>query len=596
MKNSALLGLFLGVSGLICGPIQGGPANAAHLSLAPAADQPRAPLAIDGPEALVELPEVRSRLRKIAAELLAAAAPTEATVRPDVFITTEAYGAMATASGDVFLGIGVLQDLYGDEFASDDRLAFILAHEFAHLQHDHLGNEREASDLDNAVRRFLGMLGAAQALVAEIRSSGLVLSADDAESMDQGIAALIASIKALQAIQTGILMHAFNREQELEADRTALETMWKAGYSPDQSRDALRRTGEAQKAVYVQTADAIRSAANASKIIFKIGKKYQEGIGSGILPFDPTDLIFDLAGEGLVAGFCEFSDSHPTLEDRLENIDKALEETLKYQGGETHYDLVDYLASGESGLAAKVSELEAARAVENALETALIKRNPLRSNEGCGAENGKSSGEKLGKKVGDAIGGFFSTIIPNDLQETKPVEHKKSVDISDELSGLGKQALAAIKERKGRNYPLGWTAFAKVRAEQERFGDAIENFKIAGRSGSEAVAKVDRLLALTQAKQGAHKSAKATLAKIEERFGAEWVPNVALELAIRARDTKRIVPALLACSRNPHFFVKERCLTTVLEFRPTLTELGIDPDTGIQKKGDGGQPFWKKFL
>ena len=571
-----------------------GAKGAVRLELAPAAEQPRAPLAVDGPEAMVDLPDVRERLRDIAAKLLSHSDPSSAAIRPDIFITTDSSGAMATESGDIFIGIGLLQDVFRNE-QSDDVIAFVLAHELAHLQHDHLGNERTANDLDNAVRRFLGLLGAAQELVAEIKSAGLALSADDTESLDQGISALIASVKALQAVQTGILMHAFNREQELEADEVALETMWRAKYSPDQSLEILQDLKKQRQAVYVQTADAIRSAANAAKVIFKIGKKYQEGIGSGILPFDPTDLIFDLAGEGMVATFCEFAESHPTIEKRIEKIETILKETLKYKSLATKIDFVDYLGTPESGLPAKYAELEAARAVENSLEVALVKRNPLRTKEGCGAEDGKSAGEKLGKKVGDAIGGFFSTIIPSDLVDSKPVEHQPTVDISGELSGLGKQALAAIKDRKGQNYALGWTAFARVRAEQERFSDALENFKIA-RRGNEAAARVDRLLALTQAKMGAHDKAAETLSAIEMRYGAEWVPDLALELAIRARSVKRILPALLSCGRNPHFYVKERCLTTALEFRPELQALGVDPDAAIKIGDDSDEPFWKKFL
>lgn len=484
--------------------------------LAPARELPRSPLAVDRVASTVDLPEARGYLRAIATRLLAASGGSgAAAVQADLFLTSDGFGASAQPTGDVLVGIGLLTGV-----ETEDAVAFVLAHELAHLSHGHLGDERRSNEFDSAVRKLLGVLAAAQEIVLRTRRSGLVLAPEDNNTLQQAIAALTASIKSLQAIQTGVLAHAFNREQELEADTAALAMMAAAGYNADAALDVIAELGGAQKQIFAQTADAIRDATNAAKIILKIGKKYRSLGVQAILPFDPTDLLVDVAGESVIGVFCEFAATHPTAEKRREKVEKLLSANQAWTAPDRKVEALDRLkASG--AFRTKLVELQAANAIVAGLSDAMVKRNPVSERTGCNA----GTADRVAKTIEGTVGGLFKAFgnavgVPAE----EPIEHKPTVDISADLADLGKKASDEIRAMKStakgsKDPTFAWAAFAEVRAAQERYKDAAENLQSGLRTG-EAVPLLERKLALIRAMQGDHAGARATLASIVGRYGA----------------------------------------------------------------------------
>lgn len=553
-----------------------------RLALAPENPLPRSPLGIDDVHSTMEIPEVRALLRSIASTLLVHAPDASGLPYvPDIHLTSDGYGALATSTGDILIGIGVV-----GKARNEDELAFVLAHELSHLQEDHLSNERESSDLDNLISRLFGVLGTAQEMVTRARRSGVGLDDTDSQALDESIAALVASLRALQAIQTGIIAPAYNREQELEADAAALRMMSLAGYNPNPAKNAIRNAGEAQQAVYHKVVYAIRSAANAAKVIFQIGQKY-DLLGTGsLLPFDPTELVFEIATSTLVSVFCEFSESHPTTADRNEQLAELLETELSWVDNNSRKKTLTSIR-GSKQYKAKANARSAAIVIRNELEKIKVKMNPLSDHRGCGEQEAaetqqsvRDQGDRLAQQIGgdDAAG----------ADESKP-----EYDPSKELGKLAEDALQSIRDQKaaGVSDPaFGWLAFAEVRAEQKRYKDASQNIGIGLRT-TEASPMLMRRLAVLRAEHGDHDLAMEQYQKLTRSFDKKWIPDLKFEIAILSGDVTGIVSAAIECRLAENFFVQERCIMVSLAHRKKLDEIGIDENsyTPINKDNES---FW----
>lgn len=114
--------------------------------------------------------------------------------------------AFAMAGGKIGVYTGLLQMVENDE-----QLAFVLAHEIAHVTSRHV-HER----LSQEMLREAGGIGLGAASVVQ---GGLT----------------IYSIYSLYGLSSGVASLSFNREKEREADYVGLILMAKAGYNPEQA-------------------------------------------------------------------------------------------------------------------------------------------------------------------------------------------------------------------------------------------------------------------------------------------------------------------------------------------------------------------------
>lgn len=65
---------------------------------------------------------------------------------------------------------------------------------------------------------------------------------------------------------------------------------------------------------------------------------------------------------------------------------------------------------------------------------------------------------------------------------------------------------------------------------------------------------------------------------------------------MRAEDRVRVVGSLVECNEAADFYVKERCITAILEHREALDKMGVNPDaafTDLSKTEQTGGSFWK---
>jgi Zn-dependent protease with chaperone function len=155
---------------------------------------------------------VRAQARELAAIYaeLAQRAGVEATL---VWSTDPDINAFATEVGDE--KIVIVQEGLLAKFGSDrDAVAAVLGHELAHHKADHIRAGRRKQE---GVRVFGAILGAV--VGAKVgRNSGQLAGAASSAAVGLG---------------AGLLALKFSRNQELEADRLALQWMIEAGYNPN---------------------------------------------------------------------------------------------------------------------------------------------------------------------------------------------------------------------------------------------------------------------------------------------------------------------------------------------------------------------------
>jgi Zn-dependent protease with chaperone function len=155
---------------------------------------------------------VRAQARELAAIYaeLAQRAGVEATL---VWSTDPDINAFATEVGDE--KIVIVQEGLLAKFGSDrDAVAAVLGHELAHHKADHIRAGRRKQE---GVRVFGAILGAV--VGAKVgRNSGQLAGAASSAAVGLG---------------AGLLALKFSRNQELEADRLALQWMIDAGYNPN---------------------------------------------------------------------------------------------------------------------------------------------------------------------------------------------------------------------------------------------------------------------------------------------------------------------------------------------------------------------------
>jgi Zn-dependent protease with chaperone function len=155
---------------------------------------------------------VRAQARELAAiyDALAQQAGVEATL---VWSTDPQINAFATEAGDE--KIVIVQEGLLAKFGSDrDAVAAVLGHELAHHKADHIRAGRRKQE---GVRVLGAILGAV--VGAKVgRNSGELAGAASSAAVGLG---------------AGLLALKFSRNQELEADRLALQWMIDAGYNPN---------------------------------------------------------------------------------------------------------------------------------------------------------------------------------------------------------------------------------------------------------------------------------------------------------------------------------------------------------------------------
>ncbi|KXB32650.1 hypothetical protein AT959_00125 [Dechloromonas denitrificans] len=232
---------------------------------------------------------LKTWLKGIRERLLAVSGITDVPGTVQITANTT-YAAYATADGNVMISIAWLTDI-----ESEDEIAAIIAHEISHVLLKH-----QATDVIGLTQKRLQSMH--EMLVGGRMSATRATQLGKADSK-----ALLAAQLSVKLVDT-IIMPAWNRRQETEADLLGLDLMIKAGYSPEGMQAMLER---------------LRSSERKSRLAEEAMQQRLKEIAAR----DPAKAV-QTAIDTFVS---ELASKHPETDQRLDGISE-------YQ--ERHYDLL----------------------------------------------------------------------------------------------------------------------------------------------------------------------------------------------------------------------------------------------------------------
>lgn len=182
---------------------------------------------------IVEDQGLRDYVRSVVAKLAAnVPAINDEAEQIDVFVTSElSFGAAVTPTDDMLVSLGLIQQV-----ENEDQMAFILAHELAHVALDHINRDKvlEAQYRGSEMIKFLGTLAQMMSNTDVNKTSQGIDVQTDEEAFNRKKRQIELAIGALQIVAEGIIDTAWNRRQENEADKLGLDIYAAAGYTTSQ--------------------------------------------------------------------------------------------------------------------------------------------------------------------------------------------------------------------------------------------------------------------------------------------------------------------------------------------------------------------------
>jgi len=156
-------------------------------------------------------------------------------------LDTSEINAFATLGGHIFVTRGFIAAA-----RSEDALAGIIAHEIAHIQLKHstavINRSRWVDVSAAAMRDVRGLTSIAGIFNSNARTAAQIMYAST-----PALNALTANFGySIQDVTLALTNNGFTREQEFEADRTAMSFLAAAGYNPQGLIDILRELNTAQ--------------------------------------------------------------------------------------------------------------------------------------------------------------------------------------------------------------------------------------------------------------------------------------------------------------------------------------------------------------
>ena len=206
--------------------------------------------------------------------------------------------AQATKDGTIYVPFKLLADMIASpNLATEDALAFLLAHELSHILHYHFRTD-SVGDAVESVKAGTELIYGA--LTAFGEATGKASSMTSA--MDK-VRSFYGRVEVVQFLEESALTPAFTRGQENEADLLAFDLVTEAGYNPEAAYDFLGLLR-----AYEEAAEAHREAAQADAM-------QTQG--------DKTDLYAVLAtgiSTAITAGLTELRRNHATVMQRRADL------------------------------------------------------------------------------------------------------------------------------------------------------------------------------------------------------------------------------------------------------------------------------------
>jgi predicted Zn-dependent protease len=169
--------------------------------------------------------EIETLLRDYANPIFRAA-----DVNPDsveiIIVNDRSFNAFVTEGRKMFINAGALMDA-----ETPNEIIGVIAHETGHIEGGHLHNLRQEMDNARMISMVSVLLGAGAAVATSGRNVG---------GQGIGVSGIIAGGSEM-ALRT---LSAYQRSEELSADRAAMRFLLKTGQAPDGMVNVLRRLGD----------------------------------------------------------------------------------------------------------------------------------------------------------------------------------------------------------------------------------------------------------------------------------------------------------------------------------------------------------------
>lgn len=263
----------------------------------------------------------------------------------DVYIQPSSqFNSDATAGGALVFTTGMLDFLATHpEFQSEDCLAFVVAHELAHVLLNHPTDIRHSKNAMNHTN------GALQVMATVARA---------AKAVNQQASLAYLADTGLVDLTQEYVFPIWQRDQEIEADTLAIDLMAKAGYSVDKALNVLEIFKQQEQAAHDKQVEADHNFfKNVGQMADPVNGFIQQGLG--------------WLGRNVKDGLSDLADTHPSGAKRLKKARSYINREYDDQDAQlTQAPFQKFIASpAYRNLIADVAVLNTVQAQELAQKT-----------------------------------------------------------------------------------------------------------------------------------------------------------------------------------------------------------------------------------
>ncbi|MDF1720103.1 MAG: M48 family metalloprotease [Minwuia sp.] len=578
---------------------------------------PRLPARLDGGATIVDMPVSRAYLRNLAEKLLGYFPPTLNAREIDVFVISGGgYEAFANEQGDIFVSarwfVDAMDPETGGEILSEDSLAFLLAHEIAHVHLNHFKDNESFLDLET----LLDTVQEAISIYSQVKRSGLSgesgMTPEQRRSHRAVNRRVEASFSAIKAMQVGGLEPILWRDNELDADTLAVRVMTVAGYQPRLTNPTFNRLGEAQKKVMQDLIHQLEIVGIAIKALAELSSENK------LITVVQAQGV-DLSIRAALALFREWSETHPPIAQRKassallyrERLYKEIPGARRQMPKAVPEDIATETAKLRSVL--KASDVHACLIFHKDEHKNIDDDIVLVSADGTKRVTWQEMRVAASDVEYTPDESYQAGTKPKSYkslaeQPTPPSKRKPSAScpFSDaplqpnDMSILAERIRGEIRSFRGERTAPGylWYVFGAIRQAQGRLDDFHENLERGYRS-AHAEPLLMREQALGAIEQDAFGIADRRISEIEETFGTVWGMDLRANVSLKQGNVVELARTLSACEDTNNRTVESRCDVVELKARQAgVTQASSSGATGqqIEQGSEKSQSLFGKIF
>lgn len=562
---------------------------------------PRMPTRLDGAATIIDMPWSRAYLRDLTARLLTHFPPTLNAREIDVFVISGGgYEAFANEDGDIFVSarwfLDAVEPEAGTRPLNEDSLAFLLAHEIAHIHLNHFKDNDSFLDMET----LLDTVQFAISTYSVVKRSGLKGESGMTPAQWRSHQAvnrrIEASFSAIKAMQVGGLEPILWRGNELDADTLAVRVMTEAGYQPRLINPVFDRLGEAQKKVMQDLIHQLEIVGIAIKTLAELSTE--------------NKLITALQAQGVdlsiraaLALFREWSETHPPILQRKASAAllyrQRLYKEMPSARKQSPRPVPDSIAAETAMLRSvlKASDVHACLAFHLDEQNDVNEEQVLISQDGKKKVTWKEMRLAASKVEYIPEESYQPGVKPRSMKvvaelPTPPEQRKPGASCPfnggplqpNDMSSLAETIRGEIRTFRGARTAPGylWYVFGAIRRAQGRMDDFHENLERGYRS-AHAEPLLMREQALGAIEHDEFEIADRRISEIESTFGDVWGLDLRANVHLKQGDVIALKKVLSACEDTDNRTVESRCDIVELKARQAgTTQTAATGTTGQQ--------------